>query len=279
MDVTENDRHLRAGQDVRTRPCPRRARPDGRRRARCMASSGPTARASRRRSGCCWGCCATTRARPVFGLDPWRDAADIHRRLAYVPGRREPVAQPVGRRDHRPVAADAWRRPARHPPRRAAGALRARPDQEGPRLLQGQPAEGRPGRGVRRARRPAGARRADVGPRPADGAGLQRVPRGAQGRGHDGAAVEPHPQRGRAAGRPGDDHPGGPGGGDRHAGRAAPPASQPGARRGVGRRARPVGAARRPRRRRSRGRSSPARSIPTGCRCCSRRSTTPASRR
>ena len=22
----------------------------------------------------------------VFGLDPWRDAVDIHRRLAYVPG-------------------------------------------------------------------------------------------------------------------------------------------------------------------------------------------------
>ena len=36
-------------------------------------------------------------------------------------------------------------------PGRAARALRARPDQEGPRLLQGQPAEGRPGR---RARRP-----------------------------------------------------------------------------------------------------------------------------
>ena len=62
----------------------------------------------------------------------------------------------------------------------------ARPDQEGPRLLQGQPAEGRAGRRVRHRLRAADPRRADLGPRPADGAGLQRVRRRAH----------------RAAGRP-----------------------------------------------------------------------------
>ena len=47
----------------------------------------------------------------VFGLDPWRDAVAIHRRLAYVPGRRRAVAEPLRRRDHRPAAPDARRRP------------------------------------------------------------------------------------------------------------------------------------------------------------------------
>ena len=96
-------------------------------------------------------------------------------------------------------------------------ALRARPDQEGPRLLEGQPPEGRPGRRVRRRRRPAGPRRADLRPGPADGGGLRRVRRRAQCGRHHRAAVQPHPQRGRAAGRPGDDHPRGPGRGVRAA--------------------------------------------------------------
>ena len=34
-----------------------------------------------------WACCTRTRgAASVLGLDPWRDAAALHRRLAYVPG-------------------------------------------------------------------------------------------------------------------------------------------------------------------------------------------------
>ncbi len=106
-------------------------------------------------------------------------------------------------------------RARRHPARGAAGAASARPDQEGPRLLQGQPAEGGAGRGVRRARRPAGPRRADLRARPADGAGLQRASRRAHGGRHDGPAVQPHPQRGGAAGRPGHDHPRGPHRGER----------------------------------------------------------------
>ena len=48
----------------------------------------------------------------VFGLDPWRDAVAIHRRLAYVPGDVALWPNLVRRRDHRHAAADARRRPA-----------------------------------------------------------------------------------------------------------------------------------------------------------------------
>ena len=67
------------------------------------------------------------------------------------PGRRDAVAQPHRRRGDRPARPAARRaRPAA--PGRAAGALRARPDQEGPHLLEGQPAEGRAGRRAGRRR-------------------------------------------------------------------------------------------------------------------------------
>ena len=81
--------------------------------------------------------------------------------------------------------------PREHPARGAARALRARPDQAGPGLLQGQPAEGRAGRRVRRRRRPAGPRRADLRARPADGAGLRRVRRRA-GRGRHDVLLSSH---------------------------------------------------------------------------------------
>ena len=142
----------------------------------------------------------------LLGGDPWRDAAELHRRLAYVPGRRQPVAEPHRRRGHRP-ARPAARRSRRDAAGRAARALRARPDQEGPHLLQGQPAEGRAGRGAGLRRRAARPRRADVRARPADGVGVPGVRRRVPRRGPHGAAVEPHPGRGRAAVRPGQHHP------------------------------------------------------------------------
>jgi hypothetical protein len=143
------------------------------------------------------------------------------------------VAEPVGRRDHRHAAADARRGSGDLAARGAARAVPARPDEEGPRLLQGQPAEGRVGGGLRGRRRAAGPRRADLGARPADGGGLQRLRRGAYDGGRDRPAVEPHPQRGRAVGRQGHDHPRGSNGRDRDARRAAPPPTQSRAGRGV----------------------------------------------
>ena len=110
--------------------------------------------------------------------DPWDDAVALHRRLAYVPGDVTLWPSITGGE-----AIDLLGRlrggidPA--PAGRAARALRPRPDQEGPQLLEGQPAEGgargRPGL----RRRTADPRRADVGPRPAHGGGVPGVhPRG-----------------------------------------------------------------------------------------------------
>ena len=75
----------------------------------------------------------------------------IHRRLAYVPG---DVALWPNLSGGETI--DMLMRMRGADPRRHRGATEllerfaARPDQEGPRLLQGQPAEGRPGRRVRR---------------------------------------------------------------------------------------------------------------------------------
>ncbi len=40
----------------------------------------------------------------VFGADPWREAVALHRRIAYVPGRCQRVAEPLRGRGHRPLA-------------------------------------------------------------------------------------------------------------------------------------------------------------------------------
>ena len=121
---------------------------------------------------------AAVRRRPLGARPP-----TLHRRLAYVPGDVSLWPNLSGGEviDMLLRMRGATGRPPA--PRRAARAVRARPDQEGPRLLQGQPAEGRPGRGLRRAD-------ADLlvldeptsGPRPADGAGVRRVRRRAHGR-------------------------------------------------------------------------------------------------
>ena len=112
----------------------------------------------------------------LLGGDPWREATALHRRLAYVPGDVTLWPNLVRRRGDRPARPPA-RRAGRAAPRRAARALRARPDQEGPRVLQGQPPEGRAGRRARLRRRAADPRRADLRPGPADGGGLPRVRR------------------------------------------------------------------------------------------------------
>ena len=54
---------------------------------RCMPSSGRTARARPPPSVSCWGCCKADAGEvSLLGGDPWRDAVELHRRLAYVPG-------------------------------------------------------------------------------------------------------------------------------------------------------------------------------------------------
>jgi hypothetical protein len=37
----------------------------------------------------------------MLGRDPWRDAVDLHRRIAYVPGGRHAVAEPDRGTGHR----------------------------------------------------------------------------------------------------------------------------------------------------------------------------------
>ena len=154
----------------------------------------------------------------VFGLDPWRDATEIHRRLAYVPGDvsvwpnlsgGETIDLLLRMRGLDPRATRA---------RRPAGAVRAGPHQEGARLLQGQPAEGRARRRVRRARPTC-----SILDEPTSGLDplMEQVFNEClaehKAAGHDRPALQPHPQRGRAAGRPGDDHPQRADGRDRHA--------------------------------------------------------------
>ena len=119
----------------------------------------------------------------LFGGDPWADAVALHRRLAYVPGDVSLWPNLTGGE-----AIDFLTRLRRQgadkkPQGRPARALRARPHQEGPHLLQGQPAEGRPRRGVLHRRRPADPRRADVGPRPAHGGRVHRLRARGQGTG------------------------------------------------------------------------------------------------
>ena len=145
---------------------------------RCTASWARTARGSPPPSGYCSGSCARTpgTVRLLDG-DPWRDAVDLHRRLAYVPGDVDAVAEPHRRRGDRPA-----RPAARRPGPGAAGDLLERFDLD-PRRRAAAYSKGNrqkvgPGRGAGVRRRAAGPRRADVGPRSADGG---RVPGRASG--------------------------------------------------------------------------------------------------
>ena len=81
----------------------------------------------------------------LLGGDPWRDAVDLHRQIAYVPGDVTLWPSLTGgetidllARMRGGIDAEATRRVDR--------TLRPRPAQEGPRLLEGQPAEGLAGR-------------------------------------------------------------------------------------------------------------------------------------
>ena len=207
------------------------------------------------------GCSAATRG---------ATRSTLHRRLAYVPGDVEPVAEPDRRRGDRPA------RPAARRARRTArrDELLERfdldPTQEGPRLLQGQPAEGRAGRRARLRRRAADPRRADLRARPADGGGLPATCIGeAAADGRAPCCCPATSCRGRGALRPGQHHPRRPDRRDRHPRRAAPPHPHLDRRRA----GRPAdGLAELAGRARPRGRRPPGRpsrsTPPTSTRCC-----------
>ena len=142
----------------------------------------------------------------VLGGDPWRDAVALHRRLAYVPGEVNLWPNLTG---GEVIDLLGRLRGGLDPARRAELLERFQldPTQEDPRLLEGQPAEGRARRGVRVGRRAVPPGRADLRSRPVDGGRLPgRRPRAAR-RGPHRAAVQPHPRRGRGAVRSRHDHP------------------------------------------------------------------------
>ena len=197
----------------------------------------------------------------VLGRDPWRDATELHRSARVRAGGRRALADAHRRRGHRPARAAA-RGPRPGPPAPARRAVRARRDQEGQGVLQGQPAEGRPRRGPGQRRSAARPRRTDRRPRPAHGGGLpERAHRHAGRRSHR-AALEPHPQRGRAGLRPGQHRAGRPDRRHRQPRRPAPPHPHPGARRArrarEPRRGRHVAGPARPLGRRRRGCAAPS---------------------
>ena len=192
--------------------------------ARCTASSAPTASGKSTTIRVLLGLLrADAGESRLLGGDPWRDAVDAAPPAGLRARRRQPVAQPHRRRGHRPAGPAARRARPRAGATSCSSASTSTP-QEGAHLLQGQPAEGRARRRAGLRRRAAPARRAHLGPRPADGGGVPgHASRRSTGDGPDGAAVQPHPGRGRGAVRPGEHHPCRPHRRERHAGRAAPP--------------------------------------------------------
>ncbi len=143
----------------------------------------------------------------LLGGDPWHDAVDVAPPNRLRPWRCDAVAQPDRPAGHR-FSGPAARQRRRHPPARPADrAVRTRPPQEGPHLLQRQSAEGGDRRRVLHQRRALHSRRTNLWPGPIDGEGISAVCRGGGRRGRCGAAVQSYPGRGREAVRQRHDHP------------------------------------------------------------------------
>ncbi len=204
------DRGRRAGQGVRPDAAPSTGSTSPSAPGRCTASSGPNGAGKSTTIRVLLGLLrATSGEVRLLGGDPWRDATALHRRLAYVPGDVTLWPQLTG---GEVIDLLGRLRGGLDPQRRgaAAGAVRPGPDQEGPGLLQGQPAEGRAGGRPGQRRRAAAARRADQRARPADGGGVPPGGRRGARPGPDGAAEQPPAVRGRGAVRPGQHRPGRP---------------------------------------------------------------------
>ena len=137
--------------------------------------------------------------------------------------RRQPVAEPDRRRGDRP-ARHAARRPRPRAPRRrcSSASSSTRPRRAAPTRR----ATGRRSRSSPRSPPTPSCSCSTSRPRASTRSWRRSsrrcIARNAR-RGPDGAALEPHPRRGRGAVRPGEHHPRRPDGRDRHAGRAAPP--------------------------------------------------------
>ena len=194
-------------QELRHRPRAARPRPDGSRRPGHRVPRARTAPGKSTTIRILLGLLRADGGRAtVLGGDPWADAVRLHRSIAYVPGDVTLWPNLTGGE-----AIDILcRLSGPLDPRRKQVMLdrfdldptkKARTYSKGNRQKVALVAA------LASTRRAAPARRADLGPRPADGGGVHRVdPRG-EGRGPLGAAVQPHLRRGREARRPGDDHP------------------------------------------------------------------------
>ena len=172
-------------------------------RARCTATSAPTAPARRRRSGCCSACTARARGRAeLFGIDAWRDpvARPPPRRLRRR--RAVPVAVADQRRDVRVPRAAARRHRRRLPRRSSSSASSSTPRKKIRALSKGNRQKVQLIAALATPRGPAAARRAHERPRPADGGRVPRLHQGGQGARPDGLPLLAHPQRGRGAVRP-----------------------------------------------------------------------------
>ena len=160
----------------------------------------------------------------LLGGDPWRDAAALHRRLAYVPGDVTLWPNLTGGE----VIDLLGRLRGGLDEQRRADLLERfdlDPTKKGRTYSKGNRQKVALVAALRRRRRAAAARRADLA---ASTRSWRRSSSDCvdefRDDGRHRAAVQPHPRRGRAALRPGQHHPGGPARRVGHPRRAAPPA-------------------------------------------------------
>ena len=143
----------------------------------------------------------------LLGGDPWRDAVDAAPAPRLRARRRQPVAEAHRRRDRSTCSAGCGATSTRHRRDELVERFELDPTKRARTYSKGNRQKVALVAALASSGRAADPRRADVGPRPADGGGVPALhPRGAR-RGPHGPALEPHPRRGRGALRPGEHHP------------------------------------------------------------------------
>ncbi len=215
----------------------------------------------------------------VFGLDPWRDATEIHGRLAYVPGDVSLWPNLSGGETIDLLLRMRGVRPADTRREELLERFGLDPTKKGRAYSKGNRQK------VALVAAFAAPVELLVLDEPTSGLDplMEQVFNEclAEHRDdrHDRAALQPHPERGRAAGGPGHHHPRGPDRGDRLVDRPAAPAAQPRPGGGLGRRPGPGRRAAGSTTWSPRDRVIAARSIPRACPRSCPRSTGPASSR